>query len=337
MFPGHALKSLFRLPDFSTRPTFDFIAKRSGPFDGPVVLDKNRVYILPTRTGLVYMLLLLLLLIGSVNYGKSLGYMLTFLLAGLGNIVMFSTWRNLAGLQLRAGGCQPVFAGESARFAVELVNAGGLPRYSLAISREGRECEVVDLATDGLGLIHFNVDAKQRGLQRAGRFRLHTEFPAGLFVAWTWIELNMACVVYPKPALRVVMPFSDSPEEGDSELAGAGLEEYAGLRKYQIGDSLRRVSWKASARCDVMHTKEFTGGQPRLLWIDWLAQPAGGVEDRLSRMARLVIDAEAGNDLYGLRLPGLELKPDRGNRHYHRCLNALALFGTDSAAAGPGK
>ena len=44
--------------------------------------------------------LLLLLLVGSVNYGKSLGYMLTFLLAGLGNVAMFSTWRNLAGLDV---------------------------------------------------------------------------------------------------------------------------------------------------------------------------------------------------------------------------------------------
>jgi len=327
MTPGQVLRSLFRLPDFSIRPTFDFIARRSGPFDGDVVLDKNRVYILPTRTGLLYMLLLLLLLIGSVNYSKSLGYMLTFLLAGLGNIIMFMTWRNLAGLRLRAGGCQPVFAGDDARFAVELVNAGAMPRYSLAISREGREYEVVDLAADGLGLIHFSVDAKRRGLLRAGRFRLYTEFPAGLFVAWTWIELNMRCTVYPKPALRAAMPISKSAEDGDGELAGMGLEEYAGLRKYQSGDSLRRVSWKATARSDVMHTKEFTGGQPQLLWIDWQAQAASGIEDKLSRMARQVIDAEAGNNLYGLRLPGSEIKPDRCGRHYHRCLQALALFG----------
>ncbi len=328
--------ALFRLPDFSTRPTFDFIAKRSGPFDGDVVLDKNRVYILPTRTGLVYMLLMLLLLIGSVNYGKSLGYMLTFLLAGLGNIIMFATWRNLAGLLLRAGGCQPVFVGDDALFAVELVNAGSLPRYSLAISREGREYEVVDLSADGLGLIHFRVDAKRRGLLRAGRFRLYTEFPAGLFVAWTWIELNMRCTVYPKPALRAAMPLSDSAEDGESELAGAGLEEYAGLRKYQTGDSLRRVSWKASARSDVMYTKEFSGGQPRLLWVDWQVQAGGGVEARLSRMARLVIDAEAGYSQYGLRLPGREIKPDRGSRHYHRCLKALALFGAVADEAGHG-
>ena len=156
---------------------------------------------------------------------------------------------------------------------------------------------------------------------------------AGLFVAWTWIELNMRCTVYPKPALRAAMPVSETPEDGDSDHHGAGLEEYDGLRKYQTGDSLRRVSWKATARSDVMHTKEFTGGQPQLLWIDWQAQAASGLEAKLSRMARLVIDAEAGSGLYGLRLPGVEIRPDRGGRHYHRCLSALARFGIEPAGA----
>ena len=82
-----------------------------------------------------------------------------------------------------------------------------------------------------------------------------------------------------------------------------------------------------------MHTKEFTGGQPQLLWIDWHAQAAAGIEARLSRMARLVIDAETGNNLYGLRLPGCEIKPDRGGKHYHRCLKALAVFGAGADAA----
>ena len=137
------------------------------------------------------------------------------------------------------------------------------------------------------------------------------------------------------------MPLSQSTEDGDSEYAGAGQDEYAGLRKYRAGDSLTRVSWKATARSDVMHTKEFTGGRPQLLWIDWQAQAASGIEDRLSRMARLVIDAEAVNSLYGLRLPGVEIQPDRGNRHYHRCLKALALFGAgqagvDTAGSGHG-
>lgn len=319
--------SIFRLPDFSRQPAFSFISKRSGPFDGEVKLDKDRVYILPTKTGVLFGVLLIILLLGSVNYGKSLGFVLVFLLAGVGNVAMFATWRNLAGLKLRGGGSSPVFAGEEASFAVQMENNDPATRYSIAISQDGKEYEVVDVPADGVGQIHIRRMADQRGLLGAGRFRLYTEFPAGLFVAWTWIELTMQCVVYPKPVPSAALPVTDSMADGETVLHGGGLDEYTGLRKYQTGDSWRRVSWKAAARSDELYTREFAGGQPELQWIDWKAIAASDTETRLSIMTRLVMDAEAGKRYYGLRMPNSELSPDHGNKHYQQCLKILALYG----------
>lgn len=320
-----SLTSKFRFLDFSRRPALKFITRRSGPFDGEVTLDKNRVYILPTKIGVLFSLLLIILLLGSVNYGKSLGYMLVFLLAGVGNIAMLAIWRNIAGLRLRAGGCAPVFAGEQARFAVQLQNPGPLIRYSIAISQDGNEFEVVDVPADGVVQIHFNKPAEQRGLLRAGRFRLYTEFPTGLFVAWTWIELNMQAVVYPRPAVSAQPPIGSSIVDGSDDLHGDGLEEYTGLRKYQLGDSWRHVSWKATARSDELYTKQFAGGAPESQWIDWHTITATTIEHRLSIMTRLVLDAEAGHSHYGVRLPGVEVAPERGNQHLQHCLKLLAL------------
>ena len=327
MAASTSIKSFFRLPDFTKKPVFKFIAKRIGPFDGTVVLDKNRVYILPTKFGVIFGVLLLLLLLGSVNYSKSLGFMLTFLLAGLGNIAMFATWRNLAGLRLRAGGSMPVFAGDEAIFAVQLENLDPQIRYSIAISQQGHEYEVVDVPADGLTLLHFQVATKNRGMLNAGRFRLYTEFPTGLFVAWTWIELSMQCLVYPKPATKADELFSKSIDDGEHDYRGAGLEEYTGLRKYQAGDSWRRIAWKVVARSGELYTKEFAGGQPQLQWIEWNALAMSGTESRLSMMARLVIDAEEAGRQYGLRLPGFEVAPDHGSSHCGRCLKVLALYG----------
>jgi uncharacterized protein (DUF58 family) len=327
MAASTTIKSFFRLPDFTKKPVFKFISKRIGPFDGTVVLDKNRVYILPTKVGIIFCVLLLLLLLGSVNYSKSLGFMLTFLLAGLGNIIMFATWRNLAGLRLRAGGSMPVFAGDEATFAVQLENLDPQIRYSIAISQEGHEYEVVDVPADGVAQVHFRVNAKNRGYLNAGRFRLYTEFPAGLFVAWTWIELSMQCLVYPKPAAKADEVFSSTADDGEHDYQGAGLEEYAGLRKYQPGDSWRRVAWKAVARSGELHTKEFSGGQPQLQWIEWNALAMSGTENRLSMMTRLVINAEEAGNQYGLRFPEFEIAPSRGSSHFARCLKALALYG----------
>ena len=291
------------------------------------MLDRRRVYILPTKTGLIFLVLLLLLLLGSVNYNKSLGYVLTFILVGLGNVAMFSTWKNLAGLRLRAGGCSPVFTGEKAVFAVQLENPDVQTRYSIAVTHQGQEFEVVDVSSDAVSLAHFKVDATRRGVLDAGRFRLCTEFPAGLFVAWTWIDLSMHCLIYPRPATRAEMPVSTSNEEGDQTMHGAGLEEYTGLRKYQSGDSWRRVAWKAVARTDELVTKEFSGGQPQLQWIDWRILAVSSTEARLSAMTRLIIDAEEAGRHYGLRLPGVEIEPAHGRTHYAHCLKALALYG----------
>lgn len=322
-----SLSSILRLPDFTRRPAFSFISRRSGPFDGEVTLDRRRVYILPTRIGVLFSLLLIILLLGSVNYGKSLGFVLVFLLAGVGNVAMFTTWRNLAGLRLRAGGGSPVFSGEQATFAVQLENRDLATRYSIAISQDGHEYEVVDLAPDSVGQIHLRKKAVQRGLLDAGRFRLYTEFPTGLFVAWTWIDLSMSCIVYPRPTAGGSVPTGDSILDGENDAQGDGLEEFTGLRKYQTGDSWRRVSWKAAARFDELHTKEFAGGQPEMQWIEWNAIAASGVESRLSIMARMVIEAEQGRRNYGLRLPDAEISPDHGGRHYQRCMKALALYG----------
>ena len=324
-----SLASLLRLPDFTRRPAFRFIARRSGPFAGEVILDRSRVYILPTKIGVLFGLLLIVLLLGSVNYGKSLGFVLVFLLAGVGNVAMFATWRNLAGLRLRAGGTAPVFCGEEAQFAVQLENRDTATRYSIAISQEGREFEVIDVAADSADQIHWRKKSRRRGLMDAGRFRLYTAYPTGLFVAWTWIELSMSCIVYPRPAPRASLPPGEAVLDGENEFQGDGLEEFTGLRKYQAGDSWRRVSWKAAARSGELHTKEFAGGQPEIQWIEWNAIAASGVEARLSAMARMVMGAEEDRRYYGLRMPGIEIAPNHGNQHYLQCMKTLALYGSD--------
>lgn len=324
------LQSIFRLPELSRRPVFKFISDRSGPFDGEVKLSRDRVYIIPTRNGFIFGLLLIVLLIGSINYEKNLGFILTFLLAGLGHSALLSTWRNIAGLELRRSDAVPVFAGEDARFSIRLINEQGLDRYSLVISHDGNEHDIVDCrANDGVSndsFITFRARTDKRGILDAGRFRLHTEFPSGLFIAWTWVDLSMTCLVYPRPADDIDVPVFSHSESGDNDTAGSGQENYSHLRKYHQGDSLTHVSWKAAAKTGDLFTKQYIGSRPVTYWIDWSDIQASDNEQRLSIMTRLVIEAEKHQQHYGLRLPQQEIAPDVGNKHYHRCLSALALY-----------
>ena len=46
-------------------------------------LDQANIYILPTKGGWVFALTLLVMLVSAINYQLNLGYVLTFLLAGI--------------------------------------------------------------------------------------------------------------------------------------------------------------------------------------------------------------------------------------------------------------
>ena len=322
--------SVFRLnilwPDFSRRPVFKFISRRSGPFDGKVTLTRDRVYIIPTKAGLIFSLLLITLLIGSINYEKNLGFILTFLLAGIGNILLLSTWRNIAGLELSGSDATAVFSGEPARFSIQLINHQLYDRHSIAISQHGEEQDIVDCAANSQQLITFKAKTARRGKLDAGRFRIYTEFPSGLFIAWTWADLSMTCIVYPAADNSIELPIFDHSESGETDTAGHGMENFSHLRKYHHGDNINRISWKAVAKTDELFTKQFIGAKPVTHWINWNDIPAKDTEQRLSMMTALIINAEQSHQYYGIRLPEKEIAPNSGSEHYHRCLTALALY-----------
>src|SRR5690349_18919744 len=110
----------------------------------PITLTQRRIYILPTRAGLLYASTLLVMLLGCVNYNLSLGYLLTFLLAGTGLVSILHTFRNIARLQIAPGRAQPVFAGQDALFAVLVSNPTDQPRYSVGLQRPGARTVLVD-------------------------------------------------------------------------------------------------------------------------------------------------------------------------------------------------
>ena len=45
---------------------------------GTLVLNQRRIYIMPSRQGLAFVFVLILMLLGDINYNLSLGYVLTF-------------------------------------------------------------------------------------------------------------------------------------------------------------------------------------------------------------------------------------------------------------------
>jgi uncharacterized protein (DUF58 family) len=305
-----------------------WISARTPRVPGPWRIDRRRVYILPTRYGYGYGILLFVMLLGAMNYSNSMAFALTFLLAGMGLLAMHHTHGNLVNISVRARRVPPVFCGETARYTLELENGSATARYALNATWPGQKphCHI-DLLPGVSASLELTLATERRGWRPAPRFAVATEFPVGLFRAWTWIELDMAALVYPKPAPHGERPPATSGGNGNIGGSRSGADEFAGLRPYQRGDGMRAIHWKSLAKQRNPMVKQFVETMADELWLDWSALPAAwGTEQRISQLTRWLLDAETSGRPYALRLPGFTRTPALGEPHRHECLQALALF-----------
>ncbi|TFW29198.1 DUF58 domain-containing protein [Duganella callida] len=325
-----ALRTLYR----KGRDKWLFQLRDSEP--GTVVLTMRRVFILPTRAGLAFAVLLLVMLIGALNYNLGLGFALTFFTGACAVADMYLTAKNLAFLQLSAGRAQAVFAGEEAQFELFLHNSSRQDRFAvwLGFQADGEPRQAVDVPAAGSAALRLSASTRHRGWLTAPRVRLVTRFPLGLFRAWSYWLPAARVLVYPAPE----WPAAPLPSTGAASEDGhgtVGLDNFAGIRSYQPGDPMRHLAWRQIARHDPalggqLVTKHFEGGAVAELTLDFAALPARmDIEDKLSRMASWVLDAEQRALPYRFRLAHHDHGPALGDAHRAACLEALALFGKE--------
>ena len=300
------------------------------PADDALTLTQRNVYILPTGAGLAYAGTLVVLLLASINYQLSLGYLLTFLLAGAGIAAMHLTHANLRGLQLRLKPPAPVFAGEAAHLDVTLTSPSSRPRFGIGLRpHEGESGWVwTDVGAQAQGQARLAVRLPRRGWHPLPVLVVETRFPLGVFRVWSVWRPAARALAYPKPEEPAPpLPAGAGPaqDQGPRRTAEGGDTER--VRAYRRGDPLKTVLWKKAAKNDELVSREMALPLARQVWLDYAAAGVADVETRLSRLAAWVLAAEARGVLYGLRLPGLELGPDHGEAHKRRCLTALAEWG----------
>ncbi len=303
--------------------------RRQGADTHSVALGRRRIYILPTRFGIVFGAMTFAMLLGSLNYGVNLGFTLTFLLAGLGLVVMHHCHNNLLGTRIRFLGAAPVFAGEHAEFRIGVSNETATPRYDIELVHRGHVVGPVDIREGGNEVLRLDIPTERRGWAALDRFGVATRHPGRLFRAWTWIHMDARCLVYPRPETRS-RPLPPSTGSGSGNDPTRGDDDFAGLRNAAPGDPPQRIAWKAYARNDELMLKQFAGGNHEPCMLDWDLLPDLDTEARLSQLARWCLDADAEGRSVGLRLPGTNIELGSGPKHLAECLAALALFETPS-------
>ncbi len=293
-------------------------------------LTQRNIYIVPTRAGLMFAMVLLVMLLASINYQLSLGYVLTFLLAGAGFVSMHLTHNTLRGVTLHLRPPQSGFAGVPMALEVQL-SSPARTQYGLGLGLESaadRTHDVfVDVPAGGMATAHLSFVPPQRGRHVLPTLHVETRYPLGLFRAWTvWRPASQA-LAWPQPETPVA-PWPASPaaagETAPRPAAAGG--EFDGVRSYRRGDPLKGIVWKKAAKGGDLVSRETAGALERELWLDWQQAQLPGVEPRLSRMAAWIVAADAAGLPHGLRLPGVEIAPAQGASHRRASLDALGAW-----------
>ena len=321
--------SLFRFDPLAAlvRAAQAWARRRQGADTPPLRLESRRLYILPTRRGLMSGVLLFLMLLAGLNYNNSLALLLCFTLSGFALVSMYDCHRTLAGLRLVRAQAAPAFAQAHGELALSLENGEGRLRRGLSLRCAPAGVVYFDVPAQSVTPVRFGFEAPVRGWQRIDRVELATTTPLGLFRAWTWLHLPLDVLVYPQPLrLRPLPPAFGEQRRGRRERRLGGEEEWASLRPFQDSDAPRSVAWKVYARGGPLMVAQYDApaGTDRLL--DLARLDGLPLERALSQLTAWVLECEQHGESYALRLPGRTLKAGVGPGQRRACLEALALY-----------
>jgi uncharacterized protein (DUF58 family) len=299
------------------------------PLSDTITLTQRNVYILPTRAGFMLGATLLVLLTGSINYQLNLGYLLTFLLAGSGLVGMHVCHATLRGLTMNLMAPEPQFAGSNATLTIVLSNNRLSTRYGIGLAMLDATHDDrwiwTDVPAQGQSTVQVAFKPERRGVHPVPPLTAETRFPLGTFRVWTVWRPAGHVLVYPAPE-----PYPPPLPPGEPRAGGMATTrvqssgEFDGVRAYRRGDPLKLVVWKKAAKADELVSRDTQQAQRYELWLDFNQAGSGGVEQKLSRLAAWVLQAERAGLDYGLRLPGQQVEPGNGAAHKWRCLEALA-------------
>lgn len=312
---------------------FEQMVKQRLPSARTTTLDQRKIFIVPSKTALALLVMIIVLFLLGINFQNSLVYAVCFWLLALLVVNVLHTWRNLSGLSITAIHIQPCFAGEKAVLELELACDPKQHKFALELAWPDEDSTQVNLISTHTTRVKLSHSTQQRGRFTPPRIHIATYYPTGLAIAWSYVSVDISSLVYPSPAPKNqthLQQAAVSTDQPSGKTLNGGSNDFAGIRNYQAGDTPKHIHWGQYAKTGKLTTKVFVDYASHDLWLDWDSLAAlPGIEARLSQLCRQVLEAHQAQQPYGLKLPGVIIPPAKGEAHQVRCLQALALFGVE--------
>lgn len=297
-------------------------------------IGRRQLYILPTRMGWYFALIMVALFGIAVKFDNQAAFMMLFVLVSMGLVGMLYTHNNVIGLTLNAQAGRAVFLGEHAEFPLIINNDTNKSRHAVWITSGGFQ-QVLELDAHSEQLVPLKLPTIQRGYLNCDPIIVTSQFPIGVFFCWSKrYDATQRCIVYPQPLDLISMTANNQAGKQENQSAAlSGNEDFKGMKQYQQGDRIRDIHWPSVAKTNKLVTIEYESLSPSSINLSWLSLPPSmSVEDKLSQLCFWVMEAEKSGYKYQLEMPNHTLSHDNGNTHYHNCLKTLALWGLGDQA-----
>lgn len=233
---------------------------------------------------------------------------------------------NLVNFQFRLMPASDVFAMKPASLFFEVRKRFFIPCCLIRIKIQNSEKLVPFVREREIKSIE--VIFEQRGRAKISEVQVSSSFPFLFFKRSITVSTDLELVVFPQPIFSDYLKyFSHGQRDTESRTPkGKAYEgEIIGVRAYSPQDPLKYIHWKATAKSSQLMTKEFSPYRGNPVIID-LNDFSGDLEQKIGKATYALLNISQRGIPVGLKLDSTIYKPEVGNAHLRRLLNALALY-----------
>lgn len=299
--------------------------KKRNPVTNPQIVTSNKIYILPSRFGWAFGLVLLTLFSGAINYQISTVFLMTFLLAVIGLISAWEAHANLKDLSIKCISIDDVQQGKAAQLHL-LIQSNHKIRYGLEF-RLGNQSphRLEKIPLEDL-LFILPVETTSRGCFILPRIKISSFFPFGIFRVWCYAHFDTSYYVYPEPVSPEFWPPRiASPETCKKDTLGDDeLYELKQVENPWIQPNL--IAWKIAAKGQGWYLKTLNNNEGEYCLFRLNDLPAVPLETRLQHLSYWLQTAELKGLYYGLELDNSSTSFAHGTAHLQHCLRQLASY-----------
>lgn len=286
----------------------------------------------------VFLLMTVLSLLAAWNTGNQLLYIVfAGLLAFLAVSHAWTSLFSLRGLSMARQAPYAVHRGQPFTVRVRVENHRRfMPAFALRLAHANGRGDTAGFVRSLPALRAANVNVREvfekRGVYAIPPYGLVCGYPFGLANAVRHFDDGVEVLVYPRvQAVRAAAIEQFRSGARAPRAATGDGDEFFNLREYVVGDDLRRIAWKVSARMGKWIVREMTRERSRhvvfVLDTRHKAHVAGfeaRFEDAIEMVASLAVSLLRRHYSVALITPGRVLDNGEGVPHERRLLDALA-------------